>query len=90
MCRETTYTWYTSTVTHEHIHREETLRHYMAHAEITPLNLFAMAKRLFRGRFDSRGVQATMFFLETIDTVILRAAPFLKRYCGELIVVATK
>ncbi|MBH00050.1 MAG: hypothetical protein CMN58_06870 [Solibacterales bacterium] len=68
----------------------EILRSHMAHVEITPLNLFAMAKRLFRGRFDSRGVQATMFFLETIDTVILRAAPFLKRYCGELIVVATK
>ena len=68
----------------------ETLRRHMSRVEITPLNLFAMTKRLFRGRFGSSAVQTVMRLLEALDAALLRVAPFLKRYCGELIVVAVK
>ena len=68
----------------------ETLRKQMTHVEITPLNLFAMAKRVFRGRFASPGVRATMALIESLDSLALAAFPFLKRYCGELVVVAKK
>ena len=67
-----------------------TLRKHMTHVEITPLNLFAMAKRVFRGRFANPGVRATMAVIESLDTLALAAFPFLKRYCGELVVVAKK
>ena len=68
----------------------ETLRRHMSRVDITPLNLFAMTKRLFRGRFEWPGVRALMRVLETLDASVLRLAPFLKRYCGELVVVAVK
>lgn len=71
----------------EHV---ETLRRRMSRVDITPLNLFAMSKRLFRGRFESPGVRRVMGLLETLDAAVLRVAPFLKRYCGELVVVAVK
>ncbi len=67
-----------------------TLRQHMTSVEITPLNLFAMAKRVFRGRFTNRGVRATMALIESLDSLSLAAFPFLKRYCGELVVVARK
>ena len=68
----------------------ETLRRHMSRVEITPLNLFAMAKRLFRGHFESPAVRRAMGLLEALDAAMLRVAPFLKRYCGELVVVAVK
>ncbi len=68
----------------------ETLRRHMSRVDITPLNLFGMTKRLFRGRFESAGVRRVMRLLEALDAAALRQAPFLERYCGELVVVATK
>ena len=68
----------------------ETLRRHMSRVDITPLNLFAMTKRLFRGRFESPAVRRAMGLLEALDAAMLRVAPFLKRYCGELVVVAVK
>ena len=68
----------------------ETLRAHLSRVETTPMNLFAMAKRLLRGRFRSPGARTAMRVLETLDAGALRMAPFLKRYCGELLVVATK
>ena len=62
----------------------------MMHVEITPLNLFAMAKRAFRGRFTNPLAQLAMVALESLDSVVLTVLPFLKRYCGELVVVARK
>jgi len=49
-----------------------------------------MAKRLFRGHFENGGVRATVRALEGIDAVLLRAAPGLRRYCGEVVVVGEK
>ena len=62
----------------------------MSRVDITPLNLFGMTKRLFRGHFESPAVRGLMHFLEALDASVLRQAPFLKRYCGELVVVAVK
>lgn len=66
------------------------LRRRLSSVEVTPLNLFAMAKRLFRGRFTSRPARAAMAGLESLDRLVLGAAPFLRRYCGEVLVVGRK
>jgi ubiquinone/menaquinone biosynthesis C-methylase UbiE len=66
------------------------LRAHLKHVEIRPMNLFAMAKRAFRGKFESTAVRATIRVLETLDSAILKAVPPLKRYCGEVVIVARK
>ena len=66
------------------------LRERMAQVDVMPMNLLAMAKRLFRGRFESAPVQGAVRALEAIDGVVLSVAPALKRYCGEVVVVARK
>jgi ubiquinone/menaquinone biosynthesis C-methylase UbiE len=66
------------------------LRGRLKHVEVTPLNLLAMAKRLFRGRFESAMVRRTVESLEALDRSILKAAPRLGRYCGEVFVVGRK
>ena len=52
------------------------------------MNLLAMAKRLGRGRFQNPAVRGALAALETLDRVILKTAPRLSRYCGEVVVVA--
>jgi SAM-dependent methyltransferase len=66
------------------------LRTHLHHVEVIPLNLLAMAKRLFRGRFERGEVRAAVRALEGVDTVLLRCAPPLRRYCGEVVVVGEK
>ncbi len=66
------------------------LRPHFRYIEIAPLNLLAMAKRLFRGRFTHTGVRKFVGALEAVDAVLLRLFPFLRRYCGEVIIVAEK
>jgi SAM-dependent methyltransferase len=66
------------------------LRGQLHRLDVIPVNLLAMAKRLFRGRFQNGGVRATVRALEAMDTVLLRAAPGLRRYCGEVVVVGEK
>jgi SAM-dependent methyltransferase len=66
------------------------LRHHFSRVDVTPLNLFAMAKRLFRGRFQARPVRAMMGVLEAIDFQLLQVLPSWRRYCGEVLVVAQK
>ena len=66
------------------------LRERMARVDVMPMNLLAMAKRLFRGRFESATVRRVVVALEKIDGVMLRAAPPLGRYCGEVVVVGRK
>jgi SAM-dependent methyltransferase len=66
------------------------LRGEMRRVEVVPVNLLAMGKRLFRGRFQSRGVRAVTAALEATDTVLLAAVPPLRRYCGEVVVVGEK
>ena len=68
----------------------ERLRQRMRKVEVTPLNLLAMVKRLFRGRFQRPAVRAILAGLEGTDRVLLAALPGLRRYCGEAVVVAEK
>ncbi|MGH9777144.1 MAG: hypothetical protein ACRD5I_01910, partial [Candidatus Acidiferrales bacterium] len=58
--------------------------------EAHPMNLLAMAKRLFRGQFNSPTVRALLSALEKTDAVLLTAFPFLRRYCGEVLLVAER
>jgi SAM-dependent methyltransferase len=66
------------------------LRARLKQVEVTPLNLLAMAKRLFRGRFESAAVRRTVESLEALDRSILKQAPWLGRYCGEVVLVGRK
>jgi len=66
------------------------LRRYFRQLSITPMNLLAMSKRLFRGHFHSPLVRGTMRSLELTDRAILTLVPWLRRYCGEVLVVAEK
>jgi len=66
------------------------LRAHLREVDVMPLNLLAMAKRLFRGRFGNGAVRATLGMLERLDRVVLSVAPGLKRYCGEVVVVGRK
>lgn len=66
------------------------LRPHFRRLEILPMNLLAMTKRLFRGRFASPAVRWAMRVLEGTDAALLALFPFLRRYCGEIVVVAEK
>jgi ubiquinone/menaquinone biosynthesis C-methylase UbiE len=66
------------------------LRGRMTQVDVMPMNLLAMAKRLFRGKFESAAVRGAVGVLEKLDSVVLRAAPRLGQYCGEVVVVARK
>ncbi len=66
------------------------LRRHFSHIDVIPMNLFAMAKRLFRGRFESRPIRAIMELLEAVDFRLLKLLPSWRRYCGEVLVVAQK
>jgi SAM-dependent methyltransferase len=66
------------------------LRERFRELRVEPLNLLAMGKRMFRGRFGSAAVRGATRVLEFADTALLAAAPFLRRYCGEAVITATK
>lgn len=66
------------------------LRARLREVTLTPLSLLAMAKRFFRGRFTNGAVRWIVAFLELADTVVLKACPPLRRYCGEIVVIARK
>lgn len=69
----------------EHV---EILRKHLRTVELAPLSLLAMAKRLFRGRFERRTVRLFIGSLEMADRVLLALCPPLRRYCGEVVVIA--
>ena len=66
------------------------LKAHLRRVDVTPMNFLAMAKRLFRGRFESPLVQTTIRFLESADNLVLSWFPALRRFCGEVLVVAEK
>jgi SAM-dependent methyltransferase len=66
------------------------LRARFSRLEITPMNLLAMAKRMFRGHFESATVRRVLELLEAADERLLNFMPALKRHCGEVLVVAEK
>jgi len=65
------------------------LQHFR-NSRVVPLNFLAMAKRLFRGRFANPVVLQTLRSLEAADRALFRICPPLKRYCGEVVVIAEK
>jgi ubiquinone/menaquinone biosynthesis C-methylase UbiE len=66
------------------------LRERMTQVDVMPMNLLGMTKRLFRGRFESPAVRGALGVLENLDSAILKGAPRLGRYCGEVVVVGRK
>jgi SAM-dependent methyltransferase len=55
-----------------------------------PLNLFAMGKRLLRGRFEKAGARTFVRALELLDAGLLSIAPPLRNWCGEAVIVARR
>ena len=66
------------------------LRRDFTRVELVPVNLLAMTKRLFRGRFTNPAIRVAVAALEALDRTLLALAPSLRKYCGELLVIATK
>lgn len=66
------------------------LRAHFRSVTLHEMNLLSMAKRFFRGRFDRGWVRALVNGIEASDGLILGVCPFLKRYCGEVLIVAQK
>jgi SAM-dependent methyltransferase len=66
------------------------LKAHLRRVDVTPMNFLAMAKRLFRGRFESPLAQAAIRFLESADDLVLSWFPALRRFCGEVLIVAEK
>jgi len=66
------------------------LRARLREVTLIPLSLLAMTKRFFRGRFNSRAVRGVVASLELADAVLLKVCPPLRRYCGEVVVIARK
>lgn len=54
------------------------------------MNFLAMGKRCFRGSFTSRAVRSLVHLLEMLDDGILALCPFLRPYCGEVVVTARR
>jgi SAM-dependent methyltransferase len=66
------------------------LRRQFRRVDVRPMNLLAMAKRLFRGRFQSPSIRRILALFERVDERVLRLVPSARRYCGEMIVIAEK
>ncbi len=66
------------------------LRSRFRSVTVAPLNLLAMGKRLFRGRFTAGPVRFGIRALEQADAALLRRFPALERYCGEAVIVAVR
>ena len=66
------------------------LRARLSEVKLYPLSLLAIAKRGFRGRFTSPAARFVVGSLELADGVLLKGCPPLRRYCGEVVVVARK
>jgi SAM-dependent methyltransferase len=66
------------------------LRSAFTRVDLHEMNLLAMGKRLVRGWHHQRWAQSVVSLLEGADSLLLKTAPFLRRYCGEVVVVAMK
>lgn len=58
--------------------------------QVRHMNLLAMGKRLWRGRFTSAVARASVRVLEGVDSVLLAGLPFLKNWCGEALITARR
>ena len=68
----------------------DALRPLMGVLEVYPVNLLAMGKRLFRGRFSRGWARGVLRSLEWMDARLLAGWPSLRRYCGEALIIGRK
>jgi hypothetical protein len=68
----------------------DALARNLHHVEVRPINLFAMVKRALRGHFTNRWVRRAMAATEALDDALFKIRPELRRYCGEVVIVARK
>ncbi len=59
---------------------------YFSDVRVETMNLFAMGKRLFRGRFEKRWARGIVAGLESVDSVLLSMVPPLHNWCGEAVI----
>jgi SAM-dependent methyltransferase len=57
---------------------------------IETFHFLAMAKRLLRGRMQSRWARAALSLLENADRAIIGALPSLRWWCGEALIIARR
>jgi len=65
----------------------ERLRGYFREVRV---DLLAMGKRVLRGQFGNPLTRGLVHGLEGADSVLLAAAPVLRRYCGEAMIIALR
>jgi SAM-dependent methyltransferase len=63
---------------------------YFSGLRVDELNLFAMSKRLLRGRFHHAWARGLVAALERFDKMLLRVAPFLRHWSGEAVITARR
>ncbi|HLK48058.1 MAG TPA: class I SAM-dependent methyltransferase [Bryobacteraceae bacterium] len=63
---------------------------FFSEFRVQPMNLFAMGKRLLRGRFQSAWARLALHTLEALDSAVLAIAPSLKNWCGEAVITARR
>lgn len=66
------------------------LREAFRKVELREMNLLAMGKRLLRGHFHRKAARGVVRALEAVDGAVLGVAPELKRWCGEVLVIAER
>ena len=54
------------------------------------MSLFFMSKRIFRAYMNAAPVRWLLFLMKKADDIVLSLFPFLRRYCGECILVMEK
>ncbi len=64
------------------------LRQSFADVQLRPMHLLGMLKRAMRGRYHQSPVRWLLHVLNGLDQVLLSSLPFLKRHCGEVLVIA--
>jgi ubiquinone/menaquinone biosynthesis C-methylase UbiE len=57
---------------------------------IDAMNLFAMGKRMFRGRFEETWARKMAGVAESVDSAILHLVPPLRDWCGEAVITARR
>jgi len=57
---------------------------------VDAMNLFAMGKRVLRGRFEKAWAGRMVHTLESFDSAVLALAPRMRNWCGEAVIVGRR
>ena len=63
---------------------------FFGDVRVDAMNLFAMGKRVLRGRFEESWARGVVRGLESIDSAVLSVAPPLRNWCGEAVITARR